>query len=166
MVITFLWCKSPEVLLEDNYNYFYWDTNFIFVIPIKYTPTYLLTKSEAFGLLFFILYYKLFKKSTIQCMCWVEFTPVCWCSFKFIPKVGVEDLIVNAPWIMAHGSTVYYLTSLLRCLCFLLWFLPCRLTCGAFKIDSSKPTLTGNLNEHPIPFWKVRSSWIFHNSLF
>jgi hypothetical protein len=28
----------------------------------------------------------------------------------------------------------------------------CRLTSGAFTIDSSTPTLTGNLNEHPIPF--------------
>jgi hypothetical protein len=31
-------------------------------------------------------------------------------------------------------------------------FLLCRLTSGAFKIDSSTPTLRRNLNEHPIYF--------------
>jgi hypothetical protein len=28
------------------------------------------------------------------------------CSFKFIFKVGVEESIVNAPWITDHGSAV------------------------------------------------------------
>jgi hypothetical protein len=50
-------------------------------------------------------------------------------------KVGVEVSIENA-------SAVYILPQFLRCLCFY--------TSGAFTIDSSTPTFTGNLNEHPI----------------
>jgi hypothetical protein len=57
------------------------------------------------------------------------------CSFKFPVKVGVEESIVN-------GSAVQILPQFLRCLYFY--------TSGAFTIDSPTPTLTGNLNEHPI----------------
>jgi hypothetical protein len=55
------------------------------------------------------------------------------CSFKFPVKVGVEESIVNALRTTDHGSGVlgFY-------------------TIGGFTIDSSTPTLTGNLNEHPI----------------
>jgi hypothetical protein len=58
------------------------------------------------------------------------------CSFKFPVKVGVEESIVNALWIRGQLFKSY------RCLCFY--------TYGAFTIDSSTPTLTGDLNEHPI----------------
>jgi hypothetical protein len=57
------------------------------------------------------------------------------CSFKFILEVGVEDSI-----------SCLNLTSLLAFFVFLL----CRLTNGAFTIESSAPTLRINLNEHPI----------------
>jgi hypothetical protein len=64
------------------------------------------------------------------------------CSFKFIFKVGVEESIVNAPRISCLN-----LTSLFT----LFVFLVCRLTRGAFTINSS--ILTENFNEHPIlPF--------------
>jgi hypothetical protein len=33
-------------------------------------------------------------------------TPLYRCSFKFIPKVGVEESIVNAPWITDYRSAV------------------------------------------------------------
>jgi hypothetical protein len=56
------------------------------------------------------------------------------CSFKLLLKLGVEESIVNAPQIMD----------------LLFVFLFCRLTSGAFTIDSSPPTLRRNLNEHPI----------------
>jgi hypothetical protein len=58
------------------------------------------------------------------------------CSFKFPVKVGVEQSIVNALWITGQLFKSY------RCLCFY--------TYGAFTIDSSTPTLIGDLNEHPI----------------
>jgi hypothetical protein len=47
------------------------------------------------------------------------------CSFKFPVKVGVEESIVNAPWITDHGSVFT-------------------------RVLSSQSNLTGNLNEHPI----------------
>jgi hypothetical protein len=56
-------------------------------------------------------------------------------SIKFSVNVGVEESIVNA-------SAVSILPQFLRRLCFY--------TSGAFTIDSSTPTLTENLNEHPI----------------
>jgi hypothetical protein len=46
---------------------------------------------------------------------------------------------VNAPRITDHGSNIIF--------CVL-----CRLTSGAFTIDSSTPTFRRNLNEHPIDF--------------
>jgi hypothetical protein len=55
------------------------------------------------------------------------------CSFKFRVKVAVEESITD-------------LTSLFALFVFSL----CRLTSGAFTIDSSTPKLTGILNEHPI----------------
>jgi hypothetical protein len=58
-------------------------------------------------------------------------------------KVGVEELIVNASRITDNCLN---LTTLFALFVFLL----CRLTSGAFTIDSSTPTLTINLNEHPI----------------
>jgi hypothetical protein len=67
------------------------------------------------------------------------------CSFKFILKVGVEESIVNAPRITERISCLN-LISLLA----LFRFLLCRLTSGAFTIDSSTPTLRINLNEHPM----------------
>jgi hypothetical protein len=42
-----------------------------------------------------------------------------------------------------NASAVQILPPFLRCLCFY--------TSGAFTINSSTPTLTGNLNEHPVP---------------
>jgi hypothetical protein len=68
------------------------------------------------------------------------------CSFKCILKVGVDELIVNAPRItdqLSKSNLTFW-----GCLCF--WFLLCRLTSGAFTIDSSMPTLRRNLNEHSI----------------
>jgi hypothetical protein len=62
------------------------------------------------------------------------------CPFKFPVKVGVEESIVNA-------SAVQILPQFLRCLCFY--------TSGAFTIDSSTPTLPGNLNEHPLHSWDM-----------
>jgi hypothetical protein len=56
------------------------------------------------------------------------------CSFKFPVKVAVEE------------ESITDLTSLFALFVFSL----CRLTSGAFTIDSSAPTLTGILNEHPI----------------
>jgi hypothetical protein len=65
------------------------------------------------------------------------------CLFKFLLRVGVEESIVNTPHIKDDGSDV---TSLFALFVFLLF----RLTCSAFTDDSSTPTLTINLNEHPI----------------
>jgi hypothetical protein len=65
------------------------------------------------------------------------------CSFKFPVKVGVEKSIVNAPRITDHLFKSY------RHLYFN--------TSGAFTIDSSTPTLTGNLNEDPIYLHSTRS---------
>jgi hypothetical protein len=70
------------------------------------------------------------------------------CSFKFILKVGVEESIVNAPWITDHHRT--RITDQLTSLCASFVFLLCRLTRGASSINSSTPTLRINLNEHPI----------------
>jgi hypothetical protein len=47
--------------------------------------------------------------------------------FQFLLKVGVEESIVNVPWIMDHGSAV--LISLFALFVFLL----CRLTSGKKK---------------------------------
>jgi hypothetical protein len=44
--------------------------------------------------------------------------------------MGVDESIVNAPWITDHGSSV--LTSLFA----FFVFLRCRLTSGPFTIDS------------------------------
>jgi hypothetical protein len=63
------------------------------------------------------------------------------CSFKFLFKVDVEEPIVNSSRISCLN-----LTSLFALFLFSL----CRLTSGAFTIDSSTPTLKRNLNEHPI----------------
>jgi hypothetical protein len=65
------------------------------------------------------------------------------CSFKFPVKVGVEKSIVNAPQI----TDQLFKSNLTFCV---VVFQLCRRTSGAFTIDSSTPTLTGNLNEHPI----------------
>jgi hypothetical protein len=58
------------------------------------------------------------------------------CSFKFPGKFGVAESIVNALRITDHGSAVEILRFY---------------TSGAFTIDFSTPTLTGNLSEHSIP---------------
>jgi hypothetical protein len=58
------------------------------------------------------------------------------CLFKFPVKVGVEESIVNALRIT---------DPLFKCYRFLCFYMS-----GAFTIDSSTLTLTGNLNEHPI----------------
>jgi hypothetical protein len=61
----------------------------------------------------------------------VNQTVKCYCQFHH--KLRITDCCSN-------------ITSLFALFVFLL----CRLTSGAFTIDSSTPTLTGNLNEHPI----------------
>jgi hypothetical protein len=58
------------------------------------------------------------------------------CSVKFPVKVGVEESIENAPRI----TDQLFKSNLTFCV-----FLICRLTIGAFTVDSSAPTLTGNL---------------------
>jgi hypothetical protein len=63
------------------------------------------------------------------------------CPFKFQFKVGVEELISERT-----TDQLFNLTSLFA----LFMFFICRLTNGAFTIDSSTPTLTGILNELPI----------------
>jgi hypothetical protein len=70
------------------------------------------------------------------------------CSLKFAVKVGLVESIVNALRITDHGSRIscLNLTSLFALFVFLL----CRLTRGAFTINTSRPILTENLNEHPI----------------
>jgi hypothetical protein len=62
------------------------------------------------------------------------------CSFKFIFEVGVDE--------SHHGLQIscLNLTSLFA----LFVFLVCRLTSGAFTIDSLTPTLKIHLNEHLI----------------
>jgi hypothetical protein len=60
--------------------------------------------------------------------------------------ICIEESIVNAPRITDHGSVFKNLTSLFVLFVFLL----CRLTSGAFTIDSSTSTLRIDLNEHPI----------------
>jgi hypothetical protein len=57
------------------------------------------------------------------------------CSFKFVLKVGVEEFIVNVPLVSLQSKNTKNAKSEVS---------------GAFTIDSSTPTLTGNLNEHPI----------------
>jgi hypothetical protein len=56
------------------------------------------------------------------------------CTFQFLLKVGIEESIVNASRISCLN-----LTSLFVMFVFLL----CRLTSGAFTIDSSMPSLRG-----------------------
>jgi hypothetical protein len=65
------------------------------------------------------------------------------CSFKFILKIGVEESIVIASRISCLNLTSLFV---------LFVFLHCRLTSGAFTIDSSTPTFRINLNEHPISY--------------
>jgi hypothetical protein len=62
-------------------------------------------------------------------------------------KIDIVESIVNAPPV-THSLRIscLNLTSLFA----LFVFLQYRLTSGAFTIDSSTPTLTGNLNEHPV----------------
>jgi hypothetical protein len=70
------------------------------------------------------------------------------CSIKFILKVGVEELIVNAPRNhVLHTADQLFKSNLTFCV---VVFLLCRRTSGAFTIDSSTPTLRRNLNEHLI----------------
>jgi hypothetical protein len=59
---------------------------------------------------------------------------------SFILKVGVKELIVNTSRISCLN-----LTSFFVCI-----FTLQTDECGAFTIDSSRPTLRINLNEHPI----------------
>jgi hypothetical protein len=72
------------------------------------------------------------------------------CSFKFPVEDGVEESIVNALRITDDLFKAY------RCLCFY--------TSGAFTIDSSTPTLTGNLNEHPILLSLLSDNSFFHRN--
>jgi hypothetical protein len=60
--------------------------------------------------------------------------------FKILLKVSVEESIVNA----SQRTNPNNAKSKVRFKQLLI------LTCGAFTIDSSTPTLRRNLNEHPI----------------
>jgi hypothetical protein len=76
------------------------------------------------------------------------------CSFKFNVKAGFEKSIVNAPRISCLN-----LTSLFT----LFVFLVCKLTSGAFTINSSTSTLRGNLNKQPIFFVIIVLSTVIHS---
>jgi hypothetical protein len=68
--------------------------------------------------------------------------------YIFILKLGIEESIVNVPRIT---DTDHLFKSNLIFSLFV--FLLCRLTSGAFTIDSSTPILRINLSEHPILYF-------------
>jgi hypothetical protein len=59
------------------------------------------------------------------------------CSFNFILKVGVEESIVNAPFVTLQSKNTNNAKSKVRLK---------QLIRGAFTIDSSTPTLRINFN--------------------
>jgi hypothetical protein len=63
------------------------------------------------------------------------------CSFKFILKVGVEELIVNEPIVCVQSKNTNNPKSEVRFK---------QLIRGVFTIDSSTPALKINLIEHLI----------------
>jgi hypothetical protein len=75
---------------------------------------------------------------------------------KICLKVGVEESIVNSPRITTMIKL--FKSNLTFCLIRIFNLLvDNRPTNGAFTIDSSTPTLTGNFNEHPI-VWELSCS--------
>jgi hypothetical protein len=62
-------------------------------------------------------------------------------SFKFPVKVGVEESIVNAPLVSLQNKNTNNAKSKVKFK---------QVIRGPLRIDSSMPTLTGKLNDHPI----------------
>jgi hypothetical protein len=83
------------------------------------------------------------------------------CLLKFPVKVGVEESIVNAPLVSLSSAQTTetvrldlnsFISGVIR---------------GAFTIDSSTPTLTGNFNARPIYYYCInlmRGSIVARNS--